>query len=438
MMRKKLSCNGIAAIVLSFVLLVTSVCTVPAVESAASPTESISLEEATNLPETTDSPEATNPPETTNTSGNTSWSKPEEIALNTPISRNFSQNESGKLETQYYCFKTDNTTVSYQIEIINNNSHLGYYDEKISISVQDRYADSDDAGIIDNKSVDSENRYAITLDLKKNHDYLIRVAPTATDRKDFVSRGYEITVKQISKTSETSTPAPSETESEASETEDSEEEGSGTSPSDPEEIVFNETTNGYFKTTIDGTPMAYYYFTTDSSAVDYQIELVNDNEEKEILLSVQNRYADSDETEIDKKWVDPGTRYAETLKLEKECEYLIILEGWSGELRDYREGYELTVTQKVKTPSKPSIQKLTSKKKQLTVQFSKAKYAKSYQIAVKKSGGKWKTYTTTKTSYTIKKLSSKKKYDVKVRAVTTVDKKKYYSSWSSVKSVKVK
>ncbi len=38
----------------------------------------------------------------------------------------------------------------------------------------------------------------------------------------------------------------------------------------------------------------------------------------------------------------------------------------------------------------------------------------------------------------IKKLKSKKKYYVKVRAYKTVGKKKYYGSYTSIKSIKVK
>ena len=46
--------------------------------------------------------------------------------------------------------------------------------------------------------------------------------------------------------------------------------------------------------------------------------------------------------------------------------------------------------------------------------------------------------TTKKTSYTIKKLSSKKTYYVKVRAYKTISGTKYYGAYTSYKKLKIK
>lgn len=91
-------------------------------------------------------------------------------------------------------------------------------------------------------------------------------------------------------------------------------------------------------------------------------------------------------------------------------------------------------------PKKVTISsaKSTTKTK-LTVKYKKATGASGYQIAYKKKGtSKWYYKYTTKTSYTLSKLSRKKYYYVKVRAYKTVGKTKKYGSYSSTKTVKIK
>lgn len=82
-----------------------------------------------------------------------------------------------------------------------------------------------------------------------------------------------------------------------------------------------------------------------------------------------------------------------------------------------------------------------AKKKQLKVSFKAVSGAKKYQIqySLKKNFKKAKSATTTKNTYTIKKLKSKKKYYVRVRAVVTDGKNVVYGAWvKAKKSVKVK
>ena len=59
---------------------------------------------------------------------------------------------------------------------------------------------------------------------------------------------------------------------------------------------------------------------------------------------------------------------------------------------------------------------------------------KSFKSGVKKQTVKGAS----KTSVTIKKLKAKKTYYVRIRSYQTVGGKKYYSSWSTVKSKKTK
>ena len=99
------------------------------------------------------------------------------------------------------------------------------------------------------------------------------------------------------------------------------------------------------------------------------------------------------------------------------------------------------------TTKKVTVKKQTAKvkagKKKLTVTWKKDKNVSGYQIqvATKKNFKGAKTYTVK--SYktykkVIKKLKSKKKYFVKVRAYKTVGKSKVYGAYSAVRSCKVK
>lgn len=101
----------------------------------------------------------------------------------------------------------------------------------------------------------------------------------------------------------------------------------------------------------------------------------------------------------------------------------------------------------VKPVKKVTVKKQTAKvkagKKKLTVTWKKDKAVSGYQIkvATKKNFKGAKTYTVK--SYktykkVIKKLKSKKKYYVKVRAYKTVGKSKVYGAYSAVRSCKVK
>ena len=90
-------------------------------------------------------------------------------------------------------------------------------------------------------------------------------------------------------------------------------------------------------------------------------------------------------------------------------------------------------------PKTPTSLKLTAAKKSAKVSFGKSTGASGYEIAYSTSKSKgFKTVSLTGSSKTITKLTSKKTYYVKVRAYKTVSGKKYYSAYTSVKSVKVK
>jgi hypothetical protein len=93
-------------------------------------------------------------------------------------------------------------------------------------------------------------------------------------------------------------------------------------------------------------------------------------------------------------------------------------------------------------PKGTKVSSVTAAKKSLKVKISKQSsqttgYQIQYSTSSKFKSAKTKTISSYKTtSYTIKSLSAKKYYYVRVRTYKTVDGKKYYSDWS--KSVKKK
>lgn len=110
--------------------------------------------------------------------------------------------------------------------------------------------------------------------------------------------------------------------------------------------------------------------------------------------------------------------------------------------KEYVGSYSSVLTTATK-PATPKISKLTTKSKKATVQWKKISGASGYEIcmATSQKGKYTKVSTIAKGStvkYTKKSLKKNKKYYFKVRAYKTVNGKKVYSSYSSVKMVKVK
>ena len=74
----------------------------------------------------------------------------------------------------------------------------------------------------------------------------------------------------------------------------------------------------------------------------------------------------------------------------------------------------------------------------MTIQIKSQKGGVKYQLQYRKGKGSWKTKTISKTKLTLKKLTSGKKYIVRVRALKKVAGKTYYGPWSKQKTVKIK
>lgn len=102
----------------------------------------------------------------------------------------------------------------------------------------------------------------------------------------------------------------------------------------------------------------------------------------------------------------------------------------------------------LKTPTKPSRPSIktpsTNKKHQIIAKWGKVTNCSGYQVQYSKKRSFSSVIATrtvsgsSKTSYTGKNFTKGKTYYVRVRSYKTVDGKKYYSSWSSVKSIKCK
>lgn len=108
----------------------------------------------------------------------------------------------------------------------------------------------------------------------------------------------------------------------------------------------------------------------------------------------------------------------------------------------YNVSYKKITVQVV--PKTMKINKVKAGKKSMKVYWSKDKYVSGYQVVIAKDKkfkkGK-KTYKISKNKYTsktIKKLSKKKYYYVKMRSYKKVGRTYYYSNYSKIKRVKIK
>lgn len=99
-----------------------------------------------------------------------------------------------------------------------------------------------------------------------------------------------------------------------------------------------------------------------------------------------------------------------------------------------------TVSFKIVPKKVANLKASTKKVKTVTLAYKKDTGASGYEISYKTSkNGKYKVAGyTSKTSYTITKLNSKKTVYIRVRAYKTIDHKKVYGGYSTVKSIKVK
>jgi len=138
-----------------------------------------------------------------------------------------------------------------------------------------------------------------------------------------------------------------------------------------------------------------------------------------------------------KKTLKKGTDYTVTYKSNKAVgTATVVVKGKGGYTGSKKATFAIL-------PRGTALSTLTPGKKTATVTWEKQSGVTGYQLqyGLKKSMTGAVTVTVKKagtTSRVLKKLKSGKKYYVRVRTYKTVNKKKYYSSWSKIKAVKVK
>ena len=103
---------------------------------------------------------------------------------------------------------------------------------------------------------------------------------------------------------------------------------------------------------------------------------------------------------------------------------------------------ETKITVTVKPQNTDGITAKSSKKGQAKISWKPVKSISGYQIQYSTSANMKKAKSVNVKSsaknITVKKLSSKKKYFIRIRTYKTIKGKKYYSNWSKVKTVKVR
>lgn len=165
-------------------------------------------------------------------------------------------------------------------------------------------------------------------------------------------------------------------------------------------------------------------WTGDLGAKGYQIQQKTSNGYKNIKTTTSTSY---------------------TIKsLSSACVYTYRVRGYN--LVDNKKYYGKwkTVTAVTK-PSKVSIKApTTNSKHQIIAKWNKQQRVSGYQVQYCKNKNCSNVIATktvsgqSKTSYTGKNFTKSRTYYVRVRAYKTVNNKKYYGSWSSVKSIKCK
>ncbi|MBQ1407836.1 MAG: fibronectin type III domain-containing protein [Eubacterium sp.] len=217
--------------------------------------------------------------------------------------------------------------------------------------------------------------------------------------------------------------------------------------SEPETISITEKTTTVTGTTVIGNfnvdDFDYYKFTTpDVDGITYtftSVNVENNNHTVSCILSdEQGEVVYSEENGINSSWAyEYGTASRKsTFKLKKNSTYYISVQAYptQGEF-----DYKMTLKYSYDKPAKASIKSKKAKKKAFTVKIGAAKLATGYEIAYRVKGtSKWKTKKVSKKTVTIKKLKSKKTYQVRVRAIRKVAGKTLKGKWSKTKTIKVK
>ena len=98
-----------------------------------------------------------------------------------------------------------------------------------------------------------------------------------------------------------------------------------------------------------------------------------------------------------------------------------------------------TEEEKIEVPASPVLSVKTRGKSNIKLNYNKPDNTTKFEFNYRKKGASnWKSKTTTKTSINLKGLKRKTKYELRVRAINTVDGTDYPGNWSTVKTAKTK
>ncbi len=186
------------------------------------------------------------------------------------------------------------------------------------------------------------------------------------------------------------------------------------------------------------------YYKIVSTNGKYTLKVNSDNKAIDAILlnsdgnRIENYYTS-------KNYATGGYTLNETISLKSGVYYLRMYDYsgstfYSLSLTSYTTADNSSVT--IKKPTNAKINKLQAKKKAIVVYWNKQNDVTGYQLQIatdKKFKKNKKNYSVKNVNKkTVKKLKSKKKYFVRVRAYKLNNGKKIYGNWSSIKSIKVK
>lgn len=151
-------------------------------------------------------------------------------------------------------------------------------------------------------------------------------------------------------------------------------------------------------------------------------------------------YRYSDSTKKYTKVATVKTNKATVSKLKAGTTYKFAVQAYKTSGKDTYYGETGALFTTTTNPAAPSIKVTSTAKGKAYISFKKVTGATKYEFycSTSKSGSYKKLSTSSTAYYTASKLTSGKTYYFKVRAYKTLGKTNYYSSYSAVRSVKVK